>query len=218
VDDLETPADQLTYEWSATPVNGAFTGTGRQVRWRAPRLQPTPDTYTLNLVVTEKYTLSGEAKENKVSQSAQIHYNDSYREVTKISQRYLTELFPNYSLTPAQAVQDFSDNCDGKFAEMGDVATNRKNFRIVSGSYSNVTIAMNPTMTNAEVKGICSFVDVPTDPKNPNVGKQERVTGICTLTAVYESWKWFLCSSTFAGTSVTTTSLRGRVPGQIISE
>jgi hypothetical protein len=28
VSDAETPLDQLTYQWSATPVNGTFTGSG----------------------------------------------------------------------------------------------------------------------------------------------------------------------------------------------
>jgi hypothetical protein len=40
VADAETPIDQLTYDWSATPANGTFSGTGRQVRWKAPFLQP----------------------------------------------------------------------------------------------------------------------------------------------------------------------------------
>src|SRR5712691_5107901 len=73
VQDAETPIDQLLYQWSATPVNGEFTGAGRQVRWRAHRVQKTPDLYSLSLLVTEKYT-SGE---NKVSKTVQVHYNDS---------------------------------------------------------------------------------------------------------------------------------------------
>src|SRR6267142_1196909 len=38
VQDAETPIDQLAYQWSAAPVNGEFSGAGREVRWRAPRL------------------------------------------------------------------------------------------------------------------------------------------------------------------------------------
>jgi hypothetical protein len=217
VEDVETPADQLTYAWSATPVNGTFTGTGRQVQWRAPRLQPTPDTYTLTVLVTERFTVNGEARENKVTRSVQIHYNDSYRDVTKISMRYLTELFPNFSVTPQQAVQDFSDSCPGKAQELIDVQTNRANFKILSGTYTNVVVTMNSTLTSADVRGTCTFVDIPTDPKNPNFGKQETVSGTCTLTAIYENWRWFLCDSRFAG-SIMTSSLYGRVPGRIISE
>src|SRR5262245_55846711 len=37
--DSETLPDQLQYDWSASPVNGTFVGSGRQVSWRAPFLQ-----------------------------------------------------------------------------------------------------------------------------------------------------------------------------------
>jgi len=221
VEDVDTPVDQLTYAWSATPVNGTFTGTGRQVRWRAPRLQPTPDTYMLTVLVTENYTLNGEAKDNKVTRSVEIHYNDSYREVTKIGARYLTQLFPDFSVSPQQAVQDFSDSCPGKFAELNDVRNNRANYRILSGTYTNVTVTMNSLMTSADLRGACTFVDIPTDPKNPNFGKQETVSGTCLLNAIYENWKWFLCDSRFASSGVATSNgygLQGRVPGRIISE
>jgi hypothetical protein len=60
------------------------------------------------------------------------------------------------------------------------------------------------------------FVDIPQDPKNPFYGRQERVTGTCHLTAVYEPWKWLLCKSNFAGISIGPAD-RYRVPGPIVS-
>jgi hypothetical protein len=40
------------------------------------------------------------------------------------------------------------------------------------------------------------------------------VSGICTLTAVYEDWRWFLCSSHFKGLDISLLgSSRFRVPG-----
>jgi len=218
VTDAETPLDQLTYQWSATPVGGTFTGTGRDAKWRAPKLQTTPDLYTLRLLISEKYTSAGQARENSVSSSVQVHYNDSLNEITTISMRFLTELFPTYTVPANQAVVDFSDSCSEKAAEMSDVANNRINFQILSGTYTNVSVSVNGNRTFADVSGTCVFKDIPKDPANPNFGKRETVTGICTLTAIYENWKWWLCSSTFKGVGpVTVDSLRYRVPGRIIS-
>lgn len=211
VQDSETPLDKLTYEWSVTPDKGILTPSadGRQLRWKSPHAQPSPDVYTITLNVTEKFTSpEGQAKENKADpKSVQVHYNDSWSDVRKISMRYLTELFPNFSVSPKDAVQDFTDTCPGRDDEFNDVVTNRMNFHILSGTYDITSITMDDAKLNAKVKGTCVFHDI------PNGGRQEKVTGICTLTAVYENWKWFLCSSGFDGLGVTPESLRGRVPG-----
>ena len=149
--------------------------------------------------------------------SVEIHYNDSWADVKKISLRYLTELFPNYSLGPAQAVQDFTPSCPGRDEEYDDVVTNRKSFHILSGQYNITSETLDEPKMNGIVIGTCTFIDIPMDPKNKLFGKQEKVTGTCTLTAVYENWQWFLCDSKFAGIGVTPASLRGRVPGKIVS-
>jgi hypothetical protein len=218
VSDAETPLDQLTYQWSGTPMNGTFTGGGPIATWRAPRLQATPDLYTLKLLITEKYTSGGQPKENSVSSTVQVHYNDSPKEIMTISMRFLTELFPTYTIPAQQAVADFSDSCSEKASEYNDVANNRTNFQILSGTYTNVSVTPNGDRTFADVSGTCAFRDIPKDPKNPNVGKTETVTGICRLTAIYEDWKWWLCSSHFQGISTSTSSLRYRVPGRIVPE
>lgn len=218
VSDAETPLDQLTYQWSSTPVSGLFTGTGPIATWRAPKQQATPDLYTLKLLITEKYTSAGQPKENSVSSTVQVHYNDSPKEILTISMRFLTELFPTSTIPAQQAVADFSDSCSEKASEYNDVANNRINFQILSGSYTNVSVTPNGDRTFADVSGTCVFRDIPKDPKNPNVGKTETVTGICRLTAIYENWKWWLCSSRFEGIGVTTSSLRYRVPGRIVFE
>jgi hypothetical protein len=218
VSDAETPLDQLTYQWSATPANGTFAGPGPVATWRAPRQQPTPDTYTLKLLITEKYTSGGLPKENSVSSSVQVHYNDSVREITTISMRFLTELFPTYTVPAQQAVVDFSDSCSEKASEQNDVANNRINYQILSGTYTNVSVTPNGSRTFADVSGTCVFRDIPKNSKDPNLGKTETVTGICRLTAIYENWKWWLCSSNFEGTGVTTNSLRYRVPGRVVSK
>lgn len=218
VEDSESPLDQLTYGWSATPVSGVFSGSGRQVRWTAPAfVQTTPDLYALRLRVTEKYSENGRAVENTVSSSVPVHYNDSRREITRISLRFLTELFPDHSVPAAVAVQDFSDSCDGKAKEFSDVANNRVNFHIVSGSYTGISVDLNKDKTFADVRGACEFRDIPLDPGNPYYGKLEAVSGTCHLTTIYEDWKWFLCESNFEPPyGVRIESLRYRVPGRIV--
>jgi hypothetical protein len=218
VADAETPLDQLTYQWLATPVDGTFTGSGPIATWRAPTQQTTPDLYTLKLLITEKYTSAGQPKENSVSSTVQVHYNDSPKEIMAISMRFITELFPTSTIPAQQAVADFSDSCSEKASEYNDVANNRINFQILSGTYTNVSVTPNGDRTFADVSGTCVFRDIPKDPKNPNVGKTETVAGICRLTAIYENWKWWLCSSRFEGIGVTTSGLRYRVPGRIVSE
>src|SRR5436190_17786224 len=42
VQDADTPLDQLQYVWSVAPSFGAFSGSGREVTWRAPRGEHTP--------------------------------------------------------------------------------------------------------------------------------------------------------------------------------
>ncbi len=218
VTDAETPIDQLSYQWSAAPVNGEFAGTGRNVRWRAPRLQRTPDLYSLNLLVTETYTSAGRTAENKVLKSVAIHYNDSPTEITRIGVRFLTQLFPDFSVSPQAAVQDFTDSCDEKAKEFSDVTNNRINFHILSGTYTEVQVDLDATKTSADVSGLCTFVDIPEDPNNPFYGKRESVSGTCTLTAVYENWRWFLCSSHFKGPgAVLLGKEQYRVPGRLVT-
>ena len=216
VQDAETPLDQLTYQWSTTPIGGDFIGSGAQIRWRAPHGQTTPALYSIKLTVVEKYVSGGQPAQHEVSRAVDVHYNDSPAEVRRIGMRFLTELFPDFTVAPPAAVQDFSDNCSGKFAELSDVTNNRINFHILSGTYSNVSVDFDADKTSADVSGQCTFVDIPTNPTNPFYNRRESVSGICALTAVYESWRWYLCSSHFRGTGTTPLNqLRDRVPGQI---
>jgi hypothetical protein len=205
VSDDVTPIEQLTYEWSAKPVNGTFTGSGRQVQWRAPHLQTTPDTYTLTLAITEKYTENGVAKENKASAPVQVRYNDSYAEISKLSIDFLND-FATFSTSPEQCVRTFSDSCRGKAAELDDIRNNRINFQIQSGTLGTPAILLNDGITFANSDVPCTFVSI-----QKATGKTETASGTCLLTAVYENFKWFLCDSNFRGTA-TTNAVRGLHP------
>jgi hypothetical protein len=215
VQDAETPIEQLSYGW-VSPLGGGFTpvnGNPRHVSWTAPHgLPPAPLEFVL--VVTEQYVQQGESRSNQVSaRSAVVHYNDSPADVMTIAMRFITELFPNFAVTPEQAVQDFSDSCPGKQRERRDVERNRRDFRILSGTYSNVSVTLNADRTRATVSGTCVFRDIP-NPGQPNAGRTQRVAGTCNLTAIYELWNWRLCDSTFDPPfSTSRESLRYRVPG-----
>lgn len=219
VQDAETPIDQLMYAWTAGNVGGTFdtvSGNPRRVKWQAPRGSP-PRAFVFELSVTERYQESGVVKMHQVSTlSSMLHYNDSPAEVMRIAVRFITELFSNFSVTPAEAVQDFSDSCPGKQREREDVEGNRRNFRILSGTYSNVVVTLNADRTGANVTGVCVFRDIPNS--GPNAGRTQRVEGRCDFTAIYERWNWFLCDSNFTGSGPPTRELRFRVPGLKLHE
>ena len=228
VKDAETPISQLTYTWSASPQGGIFSGnsiSGSQaiVMWRPPKGQKTPDLYTVTLTVTEAYTASGQARQNVVSSSATVHYNDSSAEVNAVAYDFLVYKFGVATVTPAEAVSNFSDSNqvqpDGKIcsqekaSELADVQTNRENFQILGASFTQTTTAFNPAYINGIIDGRCQFEDIPKS--GPNAGRREFVSGMCHLTTVYENFRWLLGVSNFDGDGAPVlASLRGRVPGR----
>jgi hypothetical protein len=221
VSDTESQLSQMTYTWSAMPQGGLFGGltsfAGNQATntWRAPKGQLSPDLYTVSLTVTESFTSAGQPKQNAVSKTATVHYNDSPKEVTEIGYDFLVNRFGNYSVSPADAVKNFSDSCPGKADELDDVKDNRAAVKIISASFIAAPPTFNDSLTAGTVEGGCQFEDVPNS--GENAGKREFVSGTCVLTTVYENFRWFLCDSTFQPPYKTTlASLKGRVPGRII--
>jgi hypothetical protein len=202
VQDAETPVNQLTYGWSSSPIAGAFSGATSDVRWRAPKLATSPSLVTLALTVTEKYTSAGQSKENSVSSSTQVHYNDSMAESSQLSMDFLRD-FTTFSVSPEQCVRNFSDNCRGKADELSDIRNNRSQFHILGGVFSVSSVAFNADRTFANIVAPCTFYDI----RNDN-GKHETVVGTCLLTTTYENWRWYLCDSNFAWIGTTTDSLK----------
>lgn len=202
VQDAETAVDQLTYAWSSSPLTGSFSGATSQVRWRAPKLATSPSLVTLALTITEKYTSGGQAKENSVSGSTQVHYNDSTAETTKLSMDFLTD-FTTYAVSPEQCVRNFSDSCRGKADELSDIQNNRALFQILSGNFSVSNVSYNGDRTFANITAPCTFYDIRKDN-----GKHETVVGTCRLTSVYENWQWRLCESNFDWIGTTTNAVR----------
>ncbi|HVH28920.1 MAG TPA: hypothetical protein VM818_19300 [Vicinamibacterales bacterium] len=216
VKDPETPVDQLTYAWSASPANGVFAGSGATVTWTPPFGQATPAVHTVTLTVTERYSSAGQSLQNVVTRSATIPYNDSRAEITAISVQFIKD-FGTYSVTPEQCVRNFSNTCPGKEAERDDIENNRENFLIQSAEITPTVVTFDKTGGTGLLEGQCVFIDIPRN--GPAAGRRERVTGICHLETVYENFRWYLCVSRFDPPySTTPLSLRWRVPGRVVFE
>jgi hypothetical protein len=207
VQDQETPIDQLTYEWTSNKGAGTFTGSGRQVKWQAPHLQKTPDTYVLTLTVIERYSSEGETRENRTSSSVSVHYNDSYREIRDMSLTFLGD-FSTYSVSPETCVRNFSDSCPGRADELGDIRANRRDFIIQSGTFSVSSITLDEGKTAGTATLPCQFTSI-----KKSTGLTETATGTCIITGTYdpEQWHWWLCDSGFRPAS-SKPAMRGLAP------
>jgi hypothetical protein len=215
VRDIETPLNQLTYTWSASPQAGTFSGTGASVMWRPPKGQKSPDVYTITLTVSETYTSAGQAKQNSVSSSTTVHYNDSPAETIALAVQFIKD-FGTFAVTPEQCVRNFSNtgNCaDEKQQELDQIRDERLNFVILSAIFVSPIATFNSSLTAGIVEGPCIFEDIPNS--GENAGRREFVSGTCYLTTVYENFQWFLCKSNFFDGRVDLASLKGRVPGRI---
>jgi hypothetical protein len=201
VADQETTPAQLTYQWSATPSNGTFTGSGAQVRWRPPSTAPVPSEFTITLTVVESYFSGANTKENRVATSTDVRYNELI--VQGLVNQFLTD-FGTFSKTPQECVRNFSDNCSGKSAELSDIAGNRarSGVQIESASFPPASVSLRASGVVADASAPCTFVD-----RNSN-GTRVAVAGTCDLTAVYEAPRWLLCTSNF-NPPFTTTPLGG---------
>ena len=204
VTDAETAPAQLTYLWSASPAAGTFVGTGSQVKWKAPKGAVTPDLTTITVTVVESYGTSTPKKENRVSLSAQVRYNDSEKEVRDLAGQFLTD-FGTYAVGPDDCVRNFSSTlCSkGRSDEISDVSGNRNRtgVQIESATYAQFNVSFNAARTSAAASTVCTFVD------RFSNGTRQTVTGTCNISAVYDAFRWYLCTSTFDGPFTTSTGL-----------
>jgi hypothetical protein len=99
--------------------------------------------------------------------------------------------FGNSSNTPEFCVRNFTDQCRGKTAELNDIRVDRQ--RYVIASYSVRVDRIDIVGTTAYIFAPCTFnsIDRATGvPLKPSVG-------ICALTALYEPYRWWLCTSNY---------------------
>ena len=96
---------------------------------------------------------------------------------------------------PHQCVRNFSDACGGKAEEREQIEDNRNrtDLRIVGSTlFGSPRISLRTSGVDATFTQRCQFEDV-----EIRLGRRWRVDGDCFLTAVYENWRWWLCTSNF---------------------
>ena len=200
VTDVETAADLLQYNWTATL--GSFTGTGARVSWVAPDAAVTPATVTITLEVVERF---GTNQENRVSKTATLALHDSIKEVGDMSVRFLTEFSkPQTNKNWLDVMRDFKASAcpdPGEIdVERSDVENHYKNF--VMHNYRidapSVTRNFGGTCPWAFRKGdACAAVPVMWDSTDMRNGSRGTTRGIDHISGAFSvaDNRWYLCSS-----------------------
>jgi hypothetical protein len=204
VEDVETPAANLTYVWSADV--GTFAGTGAVVTWVAGPTAKTPADVVLTLIVTEKYGSGATAGENKVTSTTTVHVNNSPKELADMSLRFLGD-FGNSSISPDKCVAEFSDTCArDKKDELEDITNDRHDFLHLSSSCTPTSVSISGDRRTATVHTFCSYT-VRVISKTPQSGGCVSNPGACPFggegtargdywtTGVYENGRWWICAS-----------------------
>jgi hypothetical protein len=212
VQDDETSADRLEYQWSASA--GAFEGSGARVTWRAPDTAPTtPAEVIITLRVVERYGAGG-FFQHQVTGTRAVSLHDSVREVSVMSERFLTEFSkPQTNKDWRDVMRDFDFTgtvCPDRSlaeAERNDVITHYTNFVMLDYKISAgvVTLEFGGTCAipnrNPRRGDACAVVPVfwhSTDRRDPN-NQSRQVTGTDYISAAYSraQSRWWLCSSDF---------------------
>lgn len=199
VEDPDTPADRLTFEWSADV--GTFNGTGANVTWRAPSDAPTPQSIVLNLKVSDPGS-------NSTTATATVSLHNSIKEVGDLSRQFLLD-FSDSKTSAAFVVRNFtkSPRCEAdRDEEFSEVDANRNTYRITSSSIGSATVKIEfggrPCSYLPRDGDACASVPTRWDSEcAPGVTcTPGRTQGIDYVTAVYEGTEWKLCSSFFQPT------------------
>lgn len=217
VTDAETPVAQLVYSWSAN-VAGTFSGAGSEVTWRPSTDAVTPVAATITLTVIERYTVprtggGTETRENKVEQRVVVNVNNSRKETEGLAMAFLTD-FANSKVPPEVCVRNFTDTCKGKAAEYADIVDNRATLEILSSSFRVDRVEFYDGRTRAGIWAPCEFTD-----RYLVGGALHTSSGVCIMSAKYESFRWWLCNSNWcsaAGENCTPRFLSR--PGRIMFE
>jgi hypothetical protein len=195
VEDTDTGTDALKYEWTAAA--GTITGEGAEVTYDAPESIETPTDPPITLTVVEDYTVNGNPRTNRTEFSATpVRVHDSRSELTALAKTFLDD-FIDSSVSASECVRNFSDTCRGKTSELRDIEFNRDNYTMLSASkYSIRSISVVTPWTRGEVRASCEF-----HARARKTNQTGVATGTCSLTAVYEADRWWLCDSSFTATT-----------------
>lgn len=197
IEDPDTAASELTFEWSANV--GTITGTGATATYRmTPGIQKGVDV-VVSLTVIERFTGKGNGQpivqEFRVtSQGAPFRVHDSVAELKELGRKFLIDLFGNSAISPEACLVDFSENgpCQqGRADELQDLIAHRRDYVVLDRRLnSQVVIFTGPD--TAIINNDAWFKDIKVGAVSP-----AETEGNFPLTAVYETSRWWLCSSGF---------------------
>lgn len=204
VEDAETPVANLLFSWAIPQGSVTGTGDGSAITFTPGTDLKTPADYEITLTVTERYTSAGLQAENKATGSVTLHVNNSPKELTDMSLRFLGN-FVNSKVSPAVCVAEFSDSCSGKKDEFADIDDNRHDFEIIASTLRPLSLSIASNRVSATVHTFCSFTSkvITTEPREESCANgqcplgsiQGPVTGDCYTTNVYQNGRWWLCES-----------------------
>lgn len=206
VTDKESTPDKLVYEWTGT--DGAFSGSGQSVRWRAPASGATPFTANLKLTVVDRFqTTDGSGLpitfEHRVERPFTVKVHDSVKEVGDMATLFL-ENFSKSAVSVDEVMKDFLVGCYGTAAERQDVIDNRNEFTITSYSVGppSVTVKFGGTCAFRGRPGdACSNTRVSWTSISKDTGRTGTASGVDQVAAVYRDARWWLCDSQFNGSA-----------------
>ena len=204
--DKESTPDKLVYEWTGT--DGAFSGSGQSVRWRAPASGATPFTANLKLTVVDRFqTTDGSGLpitfEHRVERPFTVKVHDSVKEVGDMATLFL-ENFSKSAVSVDEVMKDFLVGCYGTAAERQDVIDNRNEFTITSYSVGppSVTVKFGGTCAFRGRPGdACSNTRVSWTSISKDTGRTGTASGVDQVAAVYRDARWWLCDSQFNGSA-----------------
>lgn len=210
VTDNETPASQLTYQWSGP---GSFSQQAATTTWTMPTDQVTPSQISVTLKVSETYT-EGAVTHTNVSAPATyvLNVHDSQKEILDIGEKFLT-LFSQSNISTGQVLQDFSATCDrgdGRRAEQGDVDDNRRDYIEDFSAFRiqrRLPVTFNFqgscfTSDGREQRNVdaCASFAVHWEDTKKSTGAHGVTEGIDFVSAVLENNQWRLCHSAYVAT------------------
>ena len=196
VDDPDTPADRLTFEWSAEA--GTINGSGATVTWRAPADAQTPKSITITVKVSDPSS-------NTTTGTGTISLHNSRKEVGDLSRQFLID-FSDSTKDAAFVVRNFtkSPRCEAdRDEEFKEIDENRKTYRItgsnIGGANVKVDFASRPCSYLPRDGDACASVPSSWDSVCATgvTCSAGHVQGIDYVTAVYEESQWKLCASYF---------------------
>lgn len=196
VQDAQTSPALLKYEWQ--PCEGAVTGTGPQVEWKAPSGGSLPSICTINLTVSDGPRV--------VIGSLPVRLHNSVAEVGALARLFLDE-FADSTIPALTTVRNFSDSCKGKTDELKDVTDNRNEVIINSHVYgpAKVAVAFGGACASGSRRkngdDACILTPVEWRSTRKDTGAPDFAKGISVITGVYRESKWSLCESLFDRTS-----------------